>query len=62
MRNFWWTHKDSNLGQTGYEPVALPTELWVLAVKQEKISVMSCLVKHVNPYKIEIFLELPTCP
>ena len=23
----WWDFKDSNLGPTGYEPVALPTEL-----------------------------------
>ena len=24
----WWAHKDLNLGPTGYEPVALTTELW----------------------------------
>ena len=24
----WWAHLDSNQGPTGYEPVALPTELW----------------------------------
>ena len=24
----WWAHEDSNLGPAGYEPVALPTELW----------------------------------
>ena len=24
----YWAHQDSNLGPTGYEPVALPTELW----------------------------------
>ena len=23
----WWAHQDSNLGPSGYEPVALPTEL-----------------------------------
>ena len=23
----WWANQDSNLGPTGYEPVALPTEL-----------------------------------
>ncbi len=23
-----WAHQDSNLGPTGYEPVALPAELW----------------------------------
>jgi hypothetical protein len=26
----WWAHQDSNLGPTGYEPVALTTELWAL--------------------------------
>ncbi len=26
----WWAHQDSNLGPTGYEPVALPAELWAL--------------------------------
>ena len=25
-----WAHQESNLGPTGYEPVALPTELWAL--------------------------------
>ena len=25
-----WAHQDSNLGPTGYEPVALTTELWAL--------------------------------
>ena|GEM_PF-1827415 len=24
----WWAHLDSNQGPTGYEPVALPSELW----------------------------------
>ena len=28
--NSWWAHLDSNQGPTGYEPVALPTELWAL--------------------------------
>ncbi len=23
-----WAHQESNLGPSGYEPVALPTELW----------------------------------
>lgn len=27
-RNFWWAHSDSNRDPTGYEPVALPVELW----------------------------------
>ena len=26
----WWAHQDSNLGQAGYEPAALTTELWAL--------------------------------
>ena len=28
-RDAWWTVRDSNPGPTGYEPVALPTELTV---------------------------------
>jgi hypothetical protein len=27
----WWAHLDSNQGPTGYEPVALPAELWARA-------------------------------
>ena len=27
----WWAHQDLNLGRAGYEPAALPTELWALA-------------------------------
>ena len=27
----WWAHLDSNQGPTGYEPVALPIELWALS-------------------------------
>ena len=30
----WWAHQDSNLGPTGYEPVALPAELWALSEKE----------------------------
>ena len=30
MNITWWAHKDLNLGPTGYEPVALTTELWAL--------------------------------
>ena len=26
----WWAHLGSNQGPTGYEPVALPAELWAL--------------------------------
>ena len=29
-----WAHQGSNLGPTGYEPVALPTELWALRTHQ----------------------------
>ena len=28
----WWAHQGSNLGPTGYEPVALTTELWAREV------------------------------
>ena len=27
-----WAHLGSNQGPTGYEPVALPIELWALAI------------------------------
>jgi hypothetical protein len=27
---YWWAHLVSNQGPTGYEPVALPAELWAL--------------------------------
>ncbi len=29
----WWAHLGSNQGPTGYEPVALPTELWALQMQ-----------------------------
>ena len=35
IRNFplsWWAHLGSNQGPTGYEPVALPAELWALSL------------------------------
>lgn len=28
LEKTWWARQDSNLGPTGYEPGALPTELW----------------------------------
>jgi hypothetical protein len=30
----WWAHLASNQGPSGYEPVALPTELWALPYKR----------------------------
>jgi hypothetical protein len=33
----WWAHQGSNLGPTGYEPVALPAELWALLYSKFKI-------------------------
>jgi hypothetical protein len=30
IRVIWWAHLGSNQGPTGYEPVALPAELWAL--------------------------------
>ncbi len=35
LSEVWWAHQDSNLGPTGYEPVALTTELWALLVERE---------------------------
>ncbi len=29
---YLWAHHDLNLGPTGYEPVALTTELWALSL------------------------------
>ena len=36
----WWAHLGSNQGPTGYEPVALPTELW--ALQMQEIGRASC--------------------
>ncbi len=36
----WWAHQDSNLGPTGYEPVALPAELWALLERDMRQAVM----------------------
>ena len=36
----WWAHQGSNLGPTGYEPVALPAELWAL---------LQCNIRIRNP-------------
>src|SRR3989337_1235915 len=33
----WWAHLDSNQGPTGYEPVALPTELWAPSGKRSHV-------------------------
>ena len=33
----WWAHQGSNLGPTGYEPVALPAELWALLYGKFKL-------------------------
>ncbi len=38
----WWAHLASNQGPTGYEPVALPAELWALSSLWEKY----CLYKE----------------
>ena len=34
----WWAHLDSNQGPTGYEPVALPIELWALLTGESSFS------------------------
>ena len=38
----WWAHQDSNLGPTGYEPVALPAELWALLERGYKANRYGC--------------------
>ncbi len=39
--NSWWANQDLNLGPSGYEPVALPTELLALIIiKKIYISVL----------------------
>ena len=35
MTTMRWAHQGSNLGPTGYEPVALTTELWALMMERE---------------------------
>jgi hypothetical protein len=32
IHSSWWAHLGSNQGPTGYEPVALPAELWALSI------------------------------
>ena len=49
----WWTVRDSNPGPTGYEPVALPTELTVLivaaATNVAAVSGASCRTRTYDP-------------
>jgi hypothetical protein len=45
----WWAHLASNQGPSGYEPVALPTELWALALFVNKRINIFNLKTDVNP-------------
>jgi hypothetical protein len=42
----WWAHLDSNQGPTGYEPGALPAELWARMVLN-----LSILMARIYPVK-----------
>ena len=44
-REDWWASQDSNLGPTGYEPVALPTELLALVFERDKLADEYVVVK-----------------
>ena len=35
----WWAHLGSNQGPTGYEPVALPAELWAPSISYYSLSI-----------------------
>ncbi len=50
----WWAHLGSNQGPTGYEPVALPAELWARVDfhsrnKKHAHSIKNCQVKSSSP-------------
>ena len=45
----WWAHLGSNQGPTGYEPVALPAELWA-----HLYYMLSPETRGVNPIPIRI--------
>ncbi len=56
-----WAHQESNLGPTGYEPVALPTELWALSFS--KFNAFTdckgfCQVKVLAVYKLNFKLSI----
>ena len=50
--SFWWAHLGSNQGPTGYEPVALPAELWALLPFS---SIIFPSLKSVNPRAPQLF-------
>ena len=45
---FWWAHLGSNQGPTGYEPVALPAELWALFLLY---SILPGCQPHLSPFR-----------
>ena len=42
-RGNWWAHLDSNQGPTGYEPGALPAELWAHSFIQIVMLILALL-------------------
>ena len=61
MSHMKWAHLDSNQGPTGYEPVALPAELWArkLSLKFYLLTLWKLFVKYqvlVLSSKIRVFL------
>src|SRR3989338_7493792 len=61
----WWAHQDSNLGPTGYEPVALPTELWALTkllIVKFKVCFGQVLIKDLNHLCFEGCLNFLIAP
>lgn len=57
----WWAHKDLNLGLAGYEPAALPTELWarsVLMVSVRRKLMYSCMWLSVKVLWTFIFARI----
>ena len=43
----WWAHLASNQGPSGYEPVALPTELWALTFLIKNVILLN-FISEVN--------------
>ena len=55
----WWAHQDSNLGPTGYEPVALPTELWAPKRSLDGVAKRVLLFETSSLDNIRVTFELP---
>ena len=47
----WWAHLGSNQGPTGYEPVALPAELWARELWfRQFVTTPLKVVKRIDPH------------